>query len=150
MPSAHDVPTLRKWTQAVAAESGIKLRTTHSIKYRIWKRTTRVVGEFKRLRHGWQQAECLERNWNLTLHWKKTFPLSWRKTRPWKRRRHSWRRKTAIWSSQKRNWVELFRSCQSRRRKPELTVTSHPVVTVVWSPQASVPHVTREISRGKD
>lgn len=65
--SAHDVPTLRKWTQAVAAESGIKLRTTHSIMYRIWKRTTRVVGEFKHLRHGRKQAEYLERNWNLML-----------------------------------------------------------------------------------
>ena len=67
MPSAHDVLTLRKWTKAVATESGIKLRTTHSMMYRIWKRTTRVVAEFKRLRHGRQQAEYLERNWNLTL-----------------------------------------------------------------------------------
>ena len=50
MPSAHDIPTLRKWTTAVATESGIKLRTTHSMMYRIWKRTTRIVSEFKRLR----------------------------------------------------------------------------------------------------
>ena len=67
MPSAHDIPTLRKWTTAVATESGIKLRTTHSMMYRIWKRTTRIVSEFKRLRHGRQQAEYLERSWNLTL-----------------------------------------------------------------------------------
>ena len=66
MPSAHDIPTLRKWTTAVATESGIKLRTTHSMMYRIWKRT-RIVSEFKHLRHGRQQAEYLERSWNLTL-----------------------------------------------------------------------------------
>ena len=65
MLSAHDIPTLRKWTTAVATESGIKLRTTHSMMYRIWKRTTRIVSEFKL--HGRQQAEYLERSWNLTL-----------------------------------------------------------------------------------
>ena len=64
MPSQHDTNTLRKWTKAVSEETGVQLRATLSVMY---KRTSRVVSEFQRLKHGRQQQEFLLKDWNYQL-----------------------------------------------------------------------------------
>ena len=67
MPSQHDTHTLRKWTKDVNEETGVQLRATLSMMHNIWKRTSRVVSEVQKLKHGCQQQEFLQKDWNYQL-----------------------------------------------------------------------------------
>ena len=67
VPPVHDTQTLRTWVGIVSSEVGIELRNTHSNLQRVWKRASRVLTEFRRLCHGQQQQEYLEKQWRIEL-----------------------------------------------------------------------------------
>ena len=67
VPPVHDTQTLRTWVGIVSSEVGIELRNTHSNLQRVRKRASQVLTEFRRLRHGRQQQEYLEKQWRIEL-----------------------------------------------------------------------------------
>lgn len=67
VPPVHDTQTLRTWVGIVSSEVGIELRNTHSNLQRVRKRASRVLTEFRRLCHGQQQQEYLEKQWRIEL-----------------------------------------------------------------------------------
>ena len=67
LPSVHDTQVLRKWIEAISKELKIDLRCTQSMMHRVWKHTSRVVYEFKKLRHGRQQQAYLDKEWKIQL-----------------------------------------------------------------------------------
>lgn len=67
LPSIHDVKVLRRWVHLLSKELGVELRLTHRVMMKIYRRISLIVTTVRRLRHGRQQKDYLDKEWQIQL-----------------------------------------------------------------------------------